>query len=72
MNEGQASEPYETIYNRLQAIVARLESGDLALDQALALYEEGTQLATTCQRLLDNAELRIREIATTVDEAVDD
>jgi exodeoxyribonuclease VII small subunit len=54
---------YEALYARMQAIVARLEAGQLPLDEALALYEEGVTVATACQRLLDEAELRIQELS---------
>jgi exodeoxyribonuclease VII small subunit len=57
---------YETLYARMQAIVARLEAGDLPLDEALALYEEGVTVAAACQRLLDEAELRVQELQTGV------
>ena len=53
---------YETLYTRLQAIVGRLESGELPLAEALALYEEGVTVAAACQQLLDTAELRIQEL----------
>ena len=53
---------YETFYARMQAIVARLEAGELPLEEALALYEEGVTVAASCQRLLDQAELRIQEL----------
>jgi exodeoxyribonuclease VII small subunit len=53
---------YETLYNRMQAIVARLEAGELPLEEALALYEEGVAVASACQQLLDQAELRIQEL----------
>jgi exodeoxyribonuclease VII small subunit len=53
---------YETLYARLQEVVARLERGDLALAESLAAYEEGVRLATACQRLLDAAELRVRQL----------
>jgi len=53
---------YETLYARMQAIVARLEAGELPLNEALALFEEGVALAAACQRLLDEAELRIQEL----------
>jgi exodeoxyribonuclease VII small subunit len=53
---------YETLYNRLQAIVGRLEAGELPLAEALALYEEGVTVAAACQQLLDQAELRIQEL----------
>ena len=54
---------YESLYARMQAIVARLEAGQLPLDEALALYEEGVTVAASCQRLLDQAELRIQELS---------
>jgi len=53
---------YETLYSRLQAIVGRLEAGELPLAEALALYEEGVTVAAACQQLLDQAELRIQEL----------
>jgi exodeoxyribonuclease VII small subunit len=53
---------YETLYTRLQAIVVRLETGELPLAEALALYEEGVTVAAACQQLLDTAELRIQEL----------
>ena len=55
--EGQ--ERFEALYDRLQAVTSRLEGGELSLDQSLALYEEGMQLALRCQRLLAEAEQRI-------------
>ena len=57
------SPTYESLYARMQAIVARLEAGQLPLDEALALYEEGVTVAAACQRLLDQAELRIQELS---------
>lgn len=53
---------YEALYTRMQAIVARLEAGELALEEALALYEEGVTVAAACQRLLDQAALRVQEL----------
>jgi len=53
---------YESLYARMQAIVVRLEAGELPLEEALALYEEGVAVAAACQRLLDQAELRIQEL----------
>lgn len=53
---------YEALYARMQEIVARLEAGELPLEEAMALYEEGTRLAAACQHLLDTAELRIQEL----------
>jgi len=62
MNPSSDQPTYEILYNRLQAIVTRIEAGELPLAEALALYEEGVTVAATCQRLLDSAELRIQEL----------
>jgi exodeoxyribonuclease VII small subunit len=62
MTKSTEKPTYETLYARMQAIVARLEAGQLPLDEALALYEEGVAVAAACQQLLDEAELRIQEL----------
>lgn len=53
---------YEARYARLQEVVLQLETGELPLDRAIALYEEGIRLATACQSLLDAAELRVQQL----------
>lgn len=66
-NPTQASSPasYEQLYAQLQQVVDQLEQGELALDEALKLYEQGTALAAACQQLLDQAELRIQNLQET-------
>lgn len=68
-SEPAPGEEYETLYSRLQQIVEQLESGDLPLAQALALYEEGVATAEACQRLLDHATLRVRTLMDGADES---
>lgn len=53
---------FEDAFKRLEDIVARLEAGDLSLDESLALYEQGQRLARHCSRLLDAAELRVQQL----------
>lgn len=53
---------FEDAFKRLEDIVARLEAGDLSLDESLALYEQGQQLARHCSQLLDAAELRVQQL----------
>lgn len=53
---------FETAYVELDGIIARLESGELPLEDAVALYERGRQLAAHCQTLLDSAELRVSQL----------
>lgn len=51
---------YEEAFSRLEETLARLESGDLPLEETMALYEQGTKLAEHCLHKLDEAELRVR------------
>jgi exodeoxyribonuclease VII small subunit len=53
---------FEQALQQLEDTVHRLEAGELPLDAALALFERGTELAGLCDRLLDDAELRVRQI----------
>lgn len=61
-DENSADLTFEQAYAQLEAVVAQLESGDLSLDDSVALYERGQQLARRCGELLDGAELRVRQI----------
>jgi exodeoxyribonuclease VII small subunit len=53
---------FEELYQRLEETVAKLETGGLSLDDALALYEEGMNLARRCQEILDGAELKVTRL----------
>lgn len=50
---------YEESMKALEDIVAKLENGDVPLDESLKLFEEGTKLATFCSKALDTAEQKI-------------
>jgi len=53
---------FEAAYAELDDIIARLERGDLPLEESVALYARGRQLAAHCQALLDSAELRVSQL----------
>ncbi len=53
---------FEASTERLGAIVSELERGELPLEQALALFEEGVRLARGAQRRIEQAERRIEEL----------
>ena len=55
-------ETFEQLYARLEAAVARLETGGLPLEESIALYEEGMTLARQCQERIDAAELKITKL----------
>jgi exodeoxyribonuclease VII small subunit len=50
---------YEEARTQLREIVSKLESGGQSLEESLALWERGEQLADICQRWLDNAGERL-------------
>lgn len=49
------NESFEKRLERLQAIVAGLEEGSLALEDSVALYKEGLALSRACKEQLDKA-----------------
>lgn len=53
---------FEDLQRELDDLVARLERGDVPLDEALALWERGEALYRACVARLDRAELRIEEL----------
>ena len=50
---------FEECLTQLETIVTRLEKGDIPLEQALKLFEEGIQLSTSCRKELEEAEGKV-------------
>lgn len=50
---------YEETRDELASVVSQLEAGGLTLEQSLALWERGEQLAATCQQWLARARARV-------------
>ena len=53
---------FEAAFEELEGIIAKLESGDLPLEDSVTLYERGRKLSEHCQALLDRAELRVNKL----------
>ena len=53
--------PYEQAREELVEVVRRLEAGGTTLEESLALWERGEQLATLCQAWLDGARQRLEQ-----------
>ncbi len=53
---------FEQALAELEQTVARLEAGNLTLEDALQLFERGQELAGLCERALTEAELRIEKL----------
>jgi exodeoxyribonuclease VII small subunit len=58
---------FEANLQRLEQIVRAMERGDVALDESLKLFLEGTELVRACGLLLDEAELQVKTIIAGAD-----
>ena len=54
-----AGPSYEAARDELAEVVRRLEAGGTTLEESLALWERGEELARTCQQWLDGAKVRL-------------
>lgn len=50
---------FEECLQRLEQILAELERGEIPLERAVTLFEEGMKLSTTCRKELDDAEGKV-------------
>ena len=53
---------FEEALAKLEETVRRLEGGNLPLNEAVALFEEGTRLARLCNEQLEAAELKVKQL----------
>lgn len=68
MTETTESLGYEQARDELVAVVRELEAGGLSLEQSLALWEKGEELARVCERHLEGARKRIDDKLASVAE----
>ncbi|HET6472948.1 MAG TPA: exodeoxyribonuclease VII small subunit [Pseudomonadales bacterium] len=53
---------FEAALEELEALVERMETGELSLEESLRAFERGVALTRNCQRALKDAELRVRAL----------
>ncbi|MGM0554106.1 MAG: exodeoxyribonuclease VII small subunit [Pseudomonadota bacterium] len=53
---------FEANLEALEALVARMESGELGLEQSLGEFQQGIELARRCQKALDDAQRRMEAL----------
>ncbi len=63
----QENKTFEENLKRLEAIVRAMERGDVALEESLKLFQEGTELVRACGKLLDEAQLQVKKVMTAAD-----
>jgi len=54
--------PFEEALKKLESIVEQMESGELPLETMTARFEEGVRLVKTCQKRLEEAEIKISQL----------
>lgn len=58
-----ASEPtFEDALEQVEAIIERIERGEVGLEESLAEYERGVELIKKCRGILERAEQRVEEL----------
>lgn len=63
----EQSKSFEQAVGRLEEIVKRMESGNLPLEEALQLFQEGAGLVQLGTKLLDDAELQVAKLGVSAD-----
>ncbi len=63
---------FEEATGRLEEIVRGLEEGDVPLEESIKLYEEGMKIGTMCRKMLDEAELKIKQLSADAEDADDE
>jgi exodeoxyribonuclease VII small subunit len=76
VTDPERDDGFEETLRALEERVRKLEAGEVSLDEALVLYEQGVDLARRCHAHLDRAEQRVAAIARgaagTVEQPLDD
>jgi exodeoxyribonuclease VII small subunit len=63
---------FESALKSLEEIVAQLEGGDLTLDRALELFEEGIKISSFCNSKLEEAERKVETLIKTADGTIEE
>jgi exodeoxyribonuclease VII small subunit len=67
VDRGKKDGSFERQLKRLEEIVDALEQGEVPLDEAVKMYEEGLQISKLCLQKLNQAELKLKRLSKDVD-----
>ena len=56
---------FEEAMNKIEETVSKLEKGTASLEETVELYKEGTELSVLCNKMIDEAEQKIKVLAKT-------
>lgn len=63
----QKNKTFEESMQRLEQIVRTMERGEVPLEESIRLFQEGTELARNCGKLLEDAQLQVSKIMASAD-----
>ena len=63
----QKNKTFEESMQRLEQIVRTMERGEVPLEESIRLFQEGTELARNCGKLLEDAQLQVSRIMASAD-----
>ncbi len=56
------TQTFEKNLEQLSAVIKKMEQQDVGLEESLKLYEQGIKLTRQCQKIIDDAELKIEKL----------
>ena len=62
-NKSTAAADFEKTFKKLEQVIAKLERGDLSLEESVKQFEHGTELLKNCQKILAEAEQKVRVVS---------
>jgi len=62
IDEQMSELPFEQAMQRLEEVVRRLEEGEVPLEEAIELYQEGMRLSRLCNQKLDAIEAKVLQL----------
>ncbi len=62
MSDKKSAFNYEKSLTELEQLVAKMEKGDLPLEDSLAYFEQGVDLVKTCQHALSQADQKVKQL----------
>ena len=63
----QNNPTFEDNMKRLEQIVRAMERGEVPLEESLKMFQEGTELVRSCSKILNEAQLMVKKIASAPD-----
>ena len=71
MNKNKSTYSYEKIFDELEEIVQKMDSGDISLEKSMELFEKGMNLIKDGKEKLDQAEARVKTLIDKSDSKLD-